>query len=62
VDAEAPRVRRPNKRRYGGYIVHVGITLILLGFAGNAYKIDQQVLLKLGEQTTVGSTPSATTV
>jgi len=44
-----------NKRRYGGYIVHVGITLILLGFAGNAYKIDQQVLLKLGEQTTVGS-------
>ncbi len=44
-----------NKRRYGGYIVHVGIVLILLGFAGNAYKIDQQVLLKLGEQTTVGS-------
>ena len=43
-----------NKRRYGGYIVHVGIVLIMLGFAGNAYKVDQQVLLKLGEQTTVG--------
>ena len=25
-----------NKRRYGGYIVHVGIVLIFLGFAGNA--------------------------
>src|SRR6185295_1957178 len=24
-----------NKRRYGGYIVHVGIVLIFLGLAGN---------------------------
>ena len=23
-----------NKRRYGGYIVHLGIVLIFLGFAG----------------------------
>ncbi|OFV92956.1 MAG: hypothetical protein A3H95_12745 [Acidobacteria bacterium RIFCSPLOWO2_02_FULL_64_15] len=43
-----------NKRRYGGYIVHVGVVLIMLGFAGNAYKQDQQVLLKQGEQTTIG--------
>jgi cytochrome c-type biogenesis protein CcmF len=44
-----------NKRRYGGYIVHLGVVLIFLGFAGNAYKRDTQVLLKLGEQTTLGS-------
>ena len=43
-----------NKRRYGGYIVHVGVVLIFLGFAGNDYKRDAQVLLKLGEQTTLG--------
>jgi cytochrome c-type biogenesis protein CcmF len=43
-----------NKRRYGGYIVHVGIVLMFIGFAGSAYKIDQQVALKLGEQVTVG--------
>src|SRR5438067_2890960 len=43
-----------NKRRYGGYIVHVGIVLIFLGFAGNAYKRDQQVLLKPGQQMTIG--------
>jgi cytochrome c-type biogenesis protein CcmF len=43
-----------NKRRYGGYVVHLGIVLIFLGFAGNAYKKDAQVLLKLGEQTTLG--------
>src|SRR5439155_8888256 len=27
-----------NKRRYGGYIVHVGIVLIFFGFSGNAGK------------------------
>ena len=43
-----------NRRRYGGYVVHLGIVLIFLGFAGNAYKKDTQVLLKLGEQTTLG--------
>src|SRR5882762_3517919 len=43
-----------NKRRYGGYIVHLGIVLIFLGFAGNAYKRDQQVLLRPGEQMTIG--------
>jgi cytochrome c-type biogenesis protein CcmF len=44
-----------NKRRYGGYIVHLGIVLIFIGFAGNAYKIDRQVLLNLGQQVRVGS-------
>ena len=39
-----------NKRRYGGYIVHVGIVLIFLGFAGNGFKKDAQVLLKPGER------------
>jgi len=43
-----------NKRRYGGYIVHLGIVLMFLGFAGAAYKIDRQVALKLGEEVTVG--------
>ena len=41
------------RRRYGGYIVHLGIVLMYLGFAGEGFKTDQQVLLKLGEQTTV---------
>jgi cytochrome c-type biogenesis protein CcmF len=43
-----------NKRRYGGYIVHLGIVSMCLGFAGSAYKLDQQVALKAGEQVTVG--------
>jgi cytochrome c-type biogenesis protein CcmF len=44
-----------NKRRYGGYIVHVGIVLIFLGFAGNAYKRDVTKLLQTGESMTVGA-------
>jgi cytochrome c-type biogenesis protein CcmF len=43
-----------NKRRYGGYIVHVGIVLIFLGFAGEGYKQKEIVELKPGQRTTVG--------
>jgi len=42
-----------NKRRYGGYIVHIGIVLIFLGFAGEGFKQDEQVLLKPGQQVQV---------
>ena len=44
-----------NKRRYGGYIIHVGIVLIFLGFAGNAFKQEEQVSLKPGQQVKVGA-------
>jgi cytochrome c-type biogenesis protein CcmF len=43
-----------NKRRYGGYIVHVGVVLIFLGFAGEGFSRDQQLLLKPGEEAVVG--------
>jgi cytochrome c-type biogenesis protein CcmF len=43
-----------SRRRYGGYIVHVGIVLCFLGFAGQSYKLDEQVLLKPGQQTQIG--------
>src|SRR5688500_6245480 len=44
-----------SRRRYGGYIVHVGIVLMCLGFAGQGFKQSNQVLLKPGQQTTLGS-------
>lgn len=43
-----------NKRRYGGYVVHLGIVLIFLGFAGEGFSRDQQLLLKPGEEQKVG--------
>lgn len=42
-----------SRRRYGGYIVHVGIMLMFLGFAGEGFKQTEKVLLKPGQQTTV---------
>jgi cytochrome c-type biogenesis protein CcmF len=43
-----------NKRRYGGYIIHVGIVLIFLGFAGNGFSKEEDVNLKPGQQAQVG--------
>jgi cytochrome c-type biogenesis protein CcmF len=43
-----------NKRRYGGYIVHLGIVLMFLGFAGEGLSTDQQLLLKPGQEAQVG--------
>jgi cytochrome c-type biogenesis protein CcmF len=43
-----------NKRRYGGYIVHIGIVLIFFGFAGEGFKQEEEVVLRPGQQSTVG--------
>src|SRR5213078_5115752 len=43
-----------NKRRYGGYIVHLGIVSIFLGFAGEGFKLEEEVALKPGQQVTIG--------
>ena len=43
-----------NRRRYGGFVVHAGIVLIFLGFAGEGFSRDQQLLLKPGQEQTVG--------
>ncbi len=42
-----------SRRRYGGYIVHLGIVLIFLGFAGEGFKEEEQIVLKPGQQVTV---------
>ena len=43
-----------SRRRYGGYVVHLGIVLMMLGFAGAGYRQTEQVLLGSGEQVEVG--------
>ena len=43
-----------NKRRYGGYVVHLGIVVVFLGFAGEGFKLDEQVLMQPGQQVEVG--------
>ena len=43
-----------SRRRYGGYVVHVGIVLMFLGFAGSGYKLDSQILLRPGQEMSIG--------
>lgn len=38
-----------SRRRYGGYIVHVGIAVMFLGFAGRAWGVDKEISLHPGE-------------
>ena len=43
-----------NKRRYGGYLVHVGVVLIFLGFAGENFKLQETALVKRGQEVKIG--------
>jgi len=43
-----------NKRRYGGYLVHVGIVLMFLGFAGSDMKKHETLVMKPGQVAHVG--------
>jgi len=38
-----------NRRRYGGYIVHVGVLIYFVAFAGMAFKREQEATLKPGD-------------
>ena len=43
-----------SRRRYGGYVVHIGIVLMFLGFAGSGFKLEQQVLMNPGDEVELG--------
>ena len=43
-----------NTRRYGGYLVHVGIVLMFIGFTGKAFDKDATVELAPGQSMQVG--------
>jgi cytochrome c-type biogenesis protein CcmF len=43
------RLIERNRRRYGGYIVHVGILIYFAAFAGMAFKVQREATLKPGE-------------
>jgi cytochrome c-type biogenesis protein CcmF len=43
-----------NTRRYGGYVVHLGIVLIFVGFAGTPFNQDKQMDMPAGAQMQIG--------
>jgi cytochrome c-type biogenesis protein CcmF len=47
---------RRNQRRYGGFVVHLGVVLIVMGIAGSmSYSREREATLALNEQITVGN-------
>jgi cytochrome c-type biogenesis protein CcmF len=42
------------RRRYGGYVVHVGIVLMFVGFAGTAYQKESELRVAPGNEAKVG--------
>src|SRR5581483_10253559 len=49
------RVIRRNRRRYGGYIVHAGVAVLLIGVAASSsFQHSRQVSLAPGQSATVG--------
>ncbi len=44
-----------NTRRYGGYIVHFGVVLAMIGFSGSALNQDKEAELGYGDHMQIGS-------
>jgi cytochrome c-type biogenesis protein CcmF len=49
IEALASLIRR-NPRRYGGYVVHIAVVLMFVGFAGAAFNLEETKLLRPGER------------
>jgi cytochrome c-type biogenesis protein CcmF len=43
-----------SRRRYGGYIVHLGIVLMFIGFTGQSWNVDREASLSPNESYVVG--------
>lgn len=44
------RIISKNRSRYGGYIVHVGVVLMFIGFAGKAFDVDHEWTMEVGDE------------
>ena len=52
--ASMVQLTRRNTRRYGGYIVHFGVIVIMIGFAGSAFNQDIERELTPGQSMAIG--------
>jgi cytochrome c-type biogenesis protein CcmF len=48
------RLVEKNRRRYGGYIVHLGIVSMFVGFTGTAWNIDRETAMMPGDHYHIG--------
>jgi cytochrome c-type biogenesis protein CcmF len=47
-------ITRRNTRRYGGYLIHIGVVLIVIGFAGLPFNQDKEQEMGLGDKMQIG--------
>jgi cytochrome c-type biogenesis protein CcmF len=52
--ASIVQLTRRNTRRYGGYIVHFGVIVVVIGFAGAAFNQDKEQEMGFGDKLTLG--------
>src|SRR5271166_2138025 len=45
-----------NTRRYGGYVVHLGVVLVMIGFSGAALNQEKEMEMGFGDKMTIGTT------
>ena len=45
---------RLNTRRYGGYFVHIGVVIVIVGLAGSAFNLSEERELTLGGRLPIG--------
>ena len=48
------RLLAKSRRRYGGYLVHVSIVLLFVGFTGKAFTSEREIVLEPGESARIG--------
>jgi cytochrome c-type biogenesis protein CcmF len=48
------QLTRRNMRRYGGYVVHFGVVLVVIGLAGAAFDRDQEKEMATGDKIEIG--------
>ena len=44
-----------NTRRYGGYIVHLGVVLVMIGFSGAAFNLEKEAEMGYGDKMQIGN-------
>jgi cytochrome c-type biogenesis protein CcmF len=49
LSASIRRLVSGNPRRYGGYVVHAGVALMVVGFAGSLFRVQTDVVARPGE-------------
>ena len=49
------RLWHRNTRRYGGYVVHFGVALVMIGLAGSAFNRDKEMEMGYGDHMSIGA-------